>query len=303
MRRVMKWVGIGLAVVVVLIVAAIAVFYFTGGAKYAETFDIEAEYLSVTADSATLADGERLVATHGCFLCHGDDLGGAPFIESGFFMHLPAPNLTPGQGGLDADFELADFERAVRHGVNRDGRGLVIMPAETYAYLSDEEVGQMYAYLRSMAPVDNERRPTRVGPMGNAILTLNAELRPATRIDHTASHTKVVDPEQTLEFGEHRATMCTICHGEDMAGGVPSFAEEGDPPAPNLTPDRATGIGDWGEEDFMLLVRTGQRPDGTVVDSVMPWFVFGKMSDQELGAVWVYLRSLPPKPEFTGELD
>ena len=303
MRRVLRWIGYGIGAAIVLIVVAVGVLYLTGRAKYAETFTVVAEELQLDSDSTSLADGERLVVTHGCFMCHGDDLGGTPFIESGLFMHLQAPNLTPGTGGLDAEFSVADFERAVRHGVNREGRGLIIMPAEHYAYLSDEEVAEMFAYLRTVTSVDNERQRTRVGPMGNAILTLNAELRPATQIDHTTPHAKTVDPDQVLEFGEHRATMCTICHGEDMAGGVPSFAEEGDPPAPNLTSEPTTGLADWGEEDFVQLMRTGRRPDGTAVDSMMPWFVFGQMSDQELGAVWTYLRSLPPKSEFSGKLD
>lgn len=294
MRRLMKWLGIGLAAAVVLIIAAIAVFYLTGARKYAETFDIKAEELSFATDLAAIVEGERLAAIHGCELCHGAGLSGELFINSRVFMKLPAPNLTPGQGGLDATYALADFERAVRHGVNREGRGLIIMPANDYAYLSDDEVVKLWVYVRSLSPVDNARSETRVGPVGSAILTLNDELRPVTQIDHGATHTSGVNTADALELGEYRTRICTVCHGPDLTGGRPDFTENHQPSSPNLTPDPETGLTGWSGDDFVHLMRTGLRPDGTQVDSLMPWHVFQRMTGEELSAAWTYLRSLPP---------
>lgn len=294
MRRVLKWLAIGGAAAVVLVIVVVIVFTFTGRARYAETFTAPYESLSTVTDSAAIVEGERLAAIHGCELCHGEGLSGELFIDSRVFMKLPAPNLTPGQGGLDATYTLADFERAVRHGVNRDGRGLIIMPSNDYAYLSDDEVVKLYAYVSSLPPVANERSEIRVGPMGNAILTLNDRLRPVTQIDHGVAHKPGVNAENALELGEYRTRICTVCHGTALTGGRPDFTENHQPSSPNLTPDPETGLTGWDEADFVHLMRTGLRPDGSQVDSLMPWHVFQRMTDEELSGVWAYLRSLPP---------
>jgi len=294
MRRVLKWVGYGFAGAIVLIVVAIAVFTITGRANYTETFTAPYEALVASTDSPAIVEGERLVAIHGCELCHGEGLSGDLFIDSRVFMKLPAPNLTPGQGGLDSSYALTDFERAVRHGVNREGRGLIIMPANDYAYLSDDEVVKLYAYVSSLSPIDSERVETRVGPVGNAILTLNDELRPVTGIDHSAVHPVGVNRADALALGEYRTRICLVCHGQELTGGRPAFSEDHQPSSPNLTPDPATGLTGWSEADFVHLMRTGLRPDGTQVDSLMPWHVFQRMTDQELSGVWAYLRNLPP---------
>lgn len=64
----------------------------------------------------------------------------------------------------------------------------------------------------------------------------------------------------------------------------------------NLTPDKETGLGEWTEEAFIQALRTGKhqgQPDGRDILPPMPWFNFREMSDNDLKAVWAYLRSLP----------
>jgi hypothetical protein len=65
------------------------------------------------------------------------------------------------------------------------------------------------------------------------------------------------------------------------------------PPASNLTP---AGIGAWTEADFVRALREGKRPDGSPLNEFMPWKVFRGMTDAEYHALWLYLRSVPPKP-------
>jgi len=65
----------------------------------------------------------------------------------------------------------------------------------------------------------------------------------------------------------------------------------------NLTPDTSTGIGEWTEENFMRTLRSGKhqgQPNGRDILPPMPWFNYGKMTDDDLRAVWAYLRSIPP---------
>ncbi|MEO7454619.1 MAG: hypothetical protein ABIY52_00060, partial [Gemmatimonadaceae bacterium] len=63
------------------------------------------------------------------------------------------------------------------------------------------------------------------------------------------------------------------------------------PPAANLTP--AGAIKDWSEQDFARVLREGKRPSGVPVNDAMPWRVLKNMSDDEIGALYMYLRSLP----------
>ncbi|GAB3220662.1 hypothetical protein [Spirosoma arcticum] len=64
-------------------------------------------------------------------------------------------------------------------------------------------------------------------------------------------------------------------------------------PAANLTP---TGIGSWRETDFFRTLRTGKRPNGQELHPSMPWPQVGMMTNDELHAIWLYLKSVPPKP-------
>jgi hypothetical protein len=53
-------------------------------------------------------------------------------------------------------------------------------------------------------------------------------------------------------------------------------------------------LASWGEADFISAMRTGQRPDGTVINPFMPWPYIGQMTDEELGALWLYLETVEP---------
>ena len=66
------------------------------------------------------------------------------------------------------------------------------------------------------------------------------------------------------------------------------------PLASNLTPDQVTGLGSWSEADFVRAMRDGLRPDGAVLDETMPWRAYQRLLDEELAAMWLYLRSLQP---------
>ena len=72
-----------------------------------------------------------------------------------------------------------------------------------------------------------------------------------------------------------------------MPGAPPDF-----PPATNITP---TGIGTWTEAQFMQAMRTGVRPNGTPIDPFMPWSYVGQLTDDELKALWTFLKSVPAK--------
>jgi mono/diheme cytochrome c family protein len=95
----------------------------------------------------------------------------------------------------------------------------------------------------------------------------------------------------TPEYGRYIAQSCTGCHGANLAGGVTLIP--GKPASANLTP-HPNGLAQWKEDDFLRLMHTGHRPDGTSVDPLMPWAVYNNMEEVELRAVWADLRSIDP---------
>ncbi len=118
-------------------------------------------------------------------------------------------------------------------------------------------------------------------------------------IDHTAESVEVPPAVAVdAEYGGHIAQPCVGCHRLQFEGGPIAAGPPDWPPAANLT--RAGNLKDWSEEDFLKALKTGARPDGSVLNpQAMPWPVLSKMSDLELRAIWSYLVTLDPVPTGT----
>ena len=114
-------------------------------------------------------------------------------------------------------------------------------------------------------------------------------LLPARIIDH-AKPLAAAAPVDLVARGEHLAAIagCRSCHSSDLVGG-----HGPDPGAANITP---VGIGTWTKEDFFRTLRTGRTPDNRALAESMPR-ALGNMSDEELDAIWAYLKTVPPKGE------
>lgn len=89
---------------------------------------------------------------------------------------------------------------------------------------------------------------------------------------------------------------CVDCHTATLGGQL--ILDE--PPvgrvfASNLTPDPRTGLGGWTERDFFAALRTGRRPDGSDLRPEMPWKLTAELTDDEIRALWLYLRTVPAK--------
>jgi mono/diheme cytochrome c family protein len=281
-------------------VVAVLILSVVGGKKIERRFAVPLESVTLATDSADLAEGERLSAVLGCDECHGANLAGSLLIDAPVFAVLPATNLTTGEGGVGAAYTAADFERAVRHGIDREGRPLMIMPSRDFSHLTDQDVGRVIGYVMRVPPVDNPLGPRQIGLMGKIITSFAAAgLFPAYAIDQAAPHVTSVSPTVSAEYGEYLARPCTGCHGLDYAGGrIPGGGPDA-PPAGNLTPDPTAGIGSWTEAEFVRAMREGTRPDGSAIDTAMPWEAFSRFTDDELGALWLFLRSLRAIPGDT----
>jgi len=220
--------------------------------------------------------------------------------EQGFPGHVCAPNLT-------ALSEWSDGEilRAIREGVSRDGHGLFpIMPYDIFKGLSDDDVHAVIAYLRTLPPGTSVPRAREI-PFPALLAT---KFAPAP----VAGPVAAPDPSDRVAYGRYLAMTanCHFCHtpvdeseipipGLDFSGGHVFPTPVGRVVTANITPD-ATGIGALTEENFISLFRAYEQVDEVAVPApagmttIMPWFWYQGMSDEDLGAIYAYLRTVAP---------
>jgi mono/diheme cytochrome c family protein len=132
-----------------------------------------------------------------------------------------------------------------------------------------------------------------------AALALTASL-PATSSPSNA--------KKMIARGEYLAGImsCNDCHTPGTFYGAPDASRRlsgselgwqgpwGVTYPRNLTPDMETGLGKWSEKDIIKALRTGMRPDGSILQPPMPWTNFVKLSDDDVMALAMYIKSLPP---------
>lgn len=278
----------GLALTLVIVIAAV---YALSERRMRRHFEVPSHAITVSSDSAAVARGEHLALARGCVACHGENVRGHVEIDNFMLGRLAGPNLT--RGGRGKELTDADWERAVRHGIRRDGTPLFIMPALEHTGISDEDLAAIVAYARSLEPAPNTPPKSRAGPLIRALFVAGAvPMLSAEEIDHAKSHPTRVAQEPTAAYGAYLAPMCAGCHGPNLSGGkIPGGPPEWKPAA-NITPG---GIGHYTEADFIRALREGKRPDGSTIDPQMPWQMLGKMNDVELRALYAYLHSLQPR--------
>jgi cytochrome c553 len=295
--RALRWIGIVVGTLVALVLVTVGVVYALTERRIARHYEVTGRDVPTPEDSATIARGEHVATVRGCSECHAQGLKGQTFIDAPAVARLHAPNLTRGAGGAGARYvSTSDWERAIRHGVDPSGRALIFMPAHEFYPLSDDDLGALISYIRNLPPVDHVQPGQSVGPVGRGLFIAGLlPLVPAELIDHEALRPTAPAVGVTVEYGAYLATTCTGCHGMTLSGGpIPGAPPEMATPR-NITPDSATGIGKWALADFTRAVREGRRPDGTPLSKDMPSQLFQHFSDDEVAALWSYLRTVPAK--------
>lgn len=288
MKRIIKWMGIGIGGLFVLLVLVVFGLSWGASIRLDRTYNITPEAVVIPTDTAAIKEGGRLVAIY-CTTCHGDGIGGADIFNDPALAVIDAPNLTGGDGGVGEQLRDVDWVRAIRHGVDPAGKPLFIMPSRNFYSFSDEDLGQIIAYLKTAPPIDRSSNDRSTTLLGRALLTLGlfGDLIDAERIDHTAPRPIAPSPGVTVAYGKYLADTfgCRTCHGPQLAGGKDPDPEA--PPGPNLTP--GGNLAQWDEQAFLTAIRTRQSK----------WMAFealNHMTDAELQALWRYLQSLPALP-------
>lgn len=211
--------------------------------------------------------------------------------------YIVAPNLTPDSetgSGTWSDDALA---RAIREGIGHDGRTLFpIMPYENYRRMPDEDLASVVVFLRSLPPVRNSLPKTEI------IFPVKYLMRSTPQpVTNPVAAPDISDP---VKRGEFLVTMagCKDCHtpmekgqalpNMELSGGQVFEGPWGSVASPNLTPD-PSGIPYYDETLFLQAIRTGYvraRP----LNQIMPWRHYGGMTDDDLKAIFAYLKTVKP---------
>ncbi|MES1245511.1 MAG: cytochrome C [Acidobacteriota bacterium] len=274
---------------------------------------------TVEITPARVQRGEYL-AKHvaACFACHAKPdwtryagppqgppgAGGDCLQGKGIPGAICSANITPDKETGLGDWTDGEILRAMREGVDRDGKALFpLMPYEEYSRMSDEDAKAIVAYLRSMPAVSYEAPQTHLDfPVGHFIKQVPKPLSgPVAEPDRS-------DP---VRYGDYLTNIgaCKFCHspvdqkhqlipGKLFSGGHMLFGQWGLVRSANLT-SHETGLGNRSKAEFIGLFRAFSDPatapkvqDGH--NTGMPWWAYSGMSDEDLGAIYDYLRSLPP---------
>jgi len=295
LRKILKGIAIVLGVLVALIVVAGIVIYVLSEQRINKTYTVAVAPVAIPTAEADILEGERLAKIRGCTGCHMADMAGdSAFIAGAPVGTIPSANLTAGQGGSGQTYSDTDWVRAIRYGVDQVGRGLWIMPSHEYFSMSDQDLGRLIAYLKTLPAVDRVHPSRQLGPLFRALLVAGQlPLLAAEQIDLTAAPPAAPTPGETVEYGQYLVVTCSGCHGATYTGGPLPGAAPGEPEATNLTPGGV--MQNYSEAQFVAALRTGIRPDGsTIPNEVMPWQVLGgSLTDSELKALYLFFQSLP----------
>ncbi len=260
-------------------------------------YAIPAADLAIPTDETSLARGKHLVEViGGCPECHAYSLLGDPnFLNEPLIGRIPAANLSSHQTGVGSVYTTADWERAIRHGVGRDGRALIGVSSGALQHLSDADVAAIIAYLQTIPPGKREIPPRQLGPLARPFVLISLllpetenDIMPALVIDHDAPRPPAPEPGITVEYGRYLVLLaCVECHKANLGGG----SEPGE--GMNIT--TGGNLGQWTEAEFIWAIKTGSTPEANSLNiTYMPQNRLRHLTEDELRAIWLYIQSMPP---------
>jgi mono/diheme cytochrome c family protein len=258
-------------------------------------------------DTESVKRGAYIATASDCAACHTAP-GGLSFA-GGLAIASPvgtifSTNITPSTSAGIGNYSEADFARAVRKGVRKDGANLYpAMPYTSYRVLTDADVYDLYNYfLHGVAPVN-------VAPTHTSLpfpMSIRASMM-AWNLLFLSSEGFVADPHQSADWnrGAYLATgpaHCSTCHTprgflmQELSGSNLAGAQVGPWFAPNITSDASSGIGGWTQQELTQYLATGSLPPkaraaGSMGEAVEHSFQYLTASD--IAAIATYIRTIP----------
>ncbi|MBK0004621.1 cytochrome c [Erwinia sp. S63] len=311
----MKMKRLSLVLAGLVCVAAVVTVWLTR--PPASTFDHDTA--ATTLPSADLIkQGEYVARLGDCVACHSTP-DSAPF-SGGLAMATPVgkiftTNITPDKETGIGRYTLADFDRAVRHGVARDGHRLYpAMPFPSYQKFSDDDIAALYAFMmQGVKPVSRQNRASEIP------WPLNMRW-PLALWSAAFSRGGPYQPQENQDAHWNRGAYlvegpghCGSCHTpRGLAFNEKALDASSDDYlagalldgwyAPSLRNDANTGISRWSEQDVVTFLKQGRNQHAVVFGSMADAFNNSTqfMSDDDLKAIAHYLKALPPGSNNAG---
>lgn len=295
-------------------IAAIAACCFVGLAYSIEGFNqggqptdsAQGVKAPTTAADPAIERGRYVAIAGDCAACHTDPHGGKPFA-GGYALETPfgkllASNITSDKTTGIGAWSEAEFTRAVREGKGRHGENLYpAMPYNAYVKVSDQDMHDLWAYMQTVAPVDNQVVSNQLPfPFNIRLMMMGWNL---LFFDKTP-FTPVAGASEQINRGAYLVQglgHCAACHTQkNFLGGDKSdaFLQGGELAgwhAPEITGDPHVGVGGWSTQQLVQYLKTGSN-DVAVASGPMAEAVTNStqhMTDADLHAIAAYLQSLP----------
>ena len=280
MKRLLRWFGIALGSLAALGIIAYGVVYVLSERMLQRTYPVAAVAISVPTDPASITEGRRLATIRGCFGgCHGKQAEGDVLLDDPMLARVVAPNLT----AAVRKYSDAELAVVIRHGVRPGGHSMVVMPSQLFVLLTDEDLGRIIAFLKSLPAIAGPGPSFSAGPLARVGLATGKYKLAAQLIADTVPPPDATNKEAA--YGRYLArTTCAQCHGTDLRGAsVPE-------PAPNLQVVAA-----YSPETFAQLLRAGVALGGRNLVTMGAWarHNLSHLTDAEIAALYRYLHAMP----------
>lgn len=299
-KKILKFTGI------IILVLAAGVTIVTASRQRLK-FNAPYPDIHASKDTAVIARGKHFVygLAH-CINCHStantDSLinaGQEVPLSGGFAFKLPVGTLYSRNITSDKETGIgnrtdAEIARVLRYGVHANGEAVYdFMP---FHNMSDEDLTAVISYLRTLNPVKNKVPENKLNILGNIVKAYMVK-----PVGPTGEVSAAVKPDTTAAYGKYLVLSigeCAGCHTKrDISGAYQAPLLSGGLPMnglvpPNLTNDSAGRIFYWSQQQFIDRFRKGKL----ITQSEMPWNSFKRMSDDELKAIYKYLKSVPGAP-------
>jgi cytochrome c553 len=276
MKRFLKVLGIVVAGIAGLLACIVLYGMIASQAVVTRTYAVPLTSFDAPNDSVSASRGKHLATIYGCNNCHGRELQGTVFLDEPGLARLHAPNLTR----VVKEYTDAELERLLRHGVKRDGTSVWIMPSQMYSRLTDDDLADVIAYVRSVPELDGVDRELTLRPLAR-IGILSGQFTPiAAQIEADSAPRAMSGSSDPLSRGRYLVmTACTECHGLDLQGSA--YLK-----APSLLIAAA-----YSSDDFTHLLRTGIPLGGRSLGLMKraSQARFSSFTDEEIAAIRAYL--------------
>lgn len=281
MKHLLRWTGIALGSVTGLVIVAYAATYVLSERVLQHTYAIPMVAISIPTDPASIIEGRRLATIRGCFGgCHGKQAEGAVMLDEPMIGHVVAPNLT----AVVREYNNAELAVAIRNGLRPDGRSLMVMPAEAFVSLTDEDLGRIIAFLKSLPAVEGPGPSVSLGPVGRIGVAIGQFKTAAQLITETVPPPDATGDEAA--YGRYLArTTCAQCHGTGLRGDS----------NPDFTSPSLQLVVAYSPQAFVHLVRDGVALGGRNLRTMSPWArsLLSHLTDSEIAAIYSYLHTMP----------